>query len=224
MKISAPKNHTLFCQDSNLLCFPQEYDLVVTSPPYFHPHNKSLKHGFSPKVTNVLEYSDYVAQILLKAFSGLKPNKFLCIIKTDFWYKGVLTPLGFHIVQSCISLGMYLHAHWIWRKKNFYSPYGPSFSNIFILGHPPFQRIQYNGIINTENQKRGASEVELFATIIELFTEKGAVILDPFVGKGAMLEAAIKTERIGVGVDISPEQFKLAQIRLERLNSTLNRD
>ena len=46
---------------------------------------------------------------------------------------------------------------------------------------------------------------------IQLFTDAGDTVLDPFAGSGSTLVAARELGRIGVGIDISPEYCKLME-------------
>jgi site-specific DNA-methyltransferase (adenine-specific) len=56
---------------------------------------------------------------------------------------------------------------------------------------------------------------ELPHRLIQLFTFKGDVVLDPFVGSGATCLAAKACERKYVGYDINPVYLALAQVRLD---------
>lgn len=56
--------------------------------------------------------------------------------------------------------------------------------------------------------------VELPRRCIKLFSFVGDTILDPFVGSGTTLIACIKTDRIGVGVDVDESYCELAKKRI----------
>lgn len=51
--------------------------------------------------------------------------------------------------------------------------------------------------------------------LINMFTKKKMVVLDPFVGSGTTLLASGELKRFGVGIDLNPAYKKLARIRLE---------
>ncbi|MEA3224138.1 MAG: site-specific DNA-methyltransferase [Thermodesulfobacteriota bacterium] len=55
---------------------------------------------------------------------------------------------------------------------------------------------------------------ELPHRLIQLYTFKGDVLLDPFVGSGTTCLSAIKDNRIYIGYDIDPEYVKLAERRI----------
>ncbi len=58
--------------------------------------------------------------------------------------------------------------------------------------------------------------VELPYRLIQLYTYKGEVVLDPFMGSGQTALAAIKTDRRFVGYEIDEEYVRLAERRIRR--------
>jgi len=58
--------------------------------------------------------------------------------------------------------------------------------------------------------------VELCKHLIEIYTKRGDVVLDPFVGSGSTVMAAKELERVGIGIDINPAFVKLAKQRLSQ--------
>ncbi|HEY62828.1 MAG TPA: site-specific DNA-methyltransferase, partial [Anaerolineae bacterium] len=63
--------------------------------------------------------------------------------------------------------------------------------------------------------------VELPFRLIQLYTYKGDIILDPFMGSGSTAIAALKSDRNYVGFDIDPEYVKLAEERISRHKSQI---
>ncbi len=61
--------------------------------------------------------------------------------------------------------------------------------------------------------------VELPFRLIQLYTFKGEVVLDPFAGSGQTAIAAIKTNRRYVGYEINEEYVKLAENRINEFQS-----
>ncbi len=57
--------------------------------------------------------------------------------------------------------------------------------------------------------------VELPYRLIQLYSFKGEVILDPFMGSGQTALAALKTSRHYVGYEINPEYVSLANARIQ---------
>jgi DNA modification methylase len=58
--------------------------------------------------------------------------------------------------------------------------------------------------------------IALARKVIELFTHKGELVLDPFVGSGTTLVAAQDVGRNGVGFDLQEKYIKLSESRLAK--------
>ena len=63
--------------------------------------------------------------------------------------------------------------------------------------------------------------VELPRRLIELYTYRGDLILDPFVGSGSTAVAAVRTERHYVGFDTDEEYVALAERRIAEERAAL---
>ncbi|MGD8237772.1 MAG: DNA methyltransferase [Armatimonadota bacterium] len=61
-----------------------------------------------------------------------------------------------------------------------------------------------------------AYPIALATRCIELFTHKGELVLDPFVGSGTTLVSARDTDRNAVGFDLQPEYIELCDERLSQ--------
>lgn len=59
--------------------------------------------------------------------------------------------------------------------------------------------------------------IELPYRLIQLYTFRGEVVLDPFMGSGQTALAAIKSERYYVGYEINPEYVELALSRIKKV-------
>ncbi|MGB4205832.1 MAG: site-specific DNA-methyltransferase [Bacteroidales bacterium] len=75
--------------------------------------------------------------------------------------------------------------------------------------------------MNAESAKRIGHPApfpeELPYRLIQLYSFKGDIILDPFMGSGTTAVSALKSERKFVGYDISKEYIELAEKRIESL-------
>jgi len=57
--------------------------------------------------------------------------------------------------------------------------------------------------------------IELPRRLIDLYTYRGDVVIDPFLGSGTTLVAAERTGRRGMGFDLDPEYIEIATSRLD---------
>jgi DNA modification methylase len=195
------------------------FDLVLSAPPYYHPSRKSVSHGIG-YTGNLEGYVSTVATVLARCSSSVMGRR-VCFVKTDVWYKGALIPVGFELMRACVRQGLRLRAHWIWERFSRFSPYAPSFSNVFIFGET-FSRPHFSGVISgtPEIRKNGLSRSYspgIFRVLMERLTERGNVILDPFAGAGGIIEAADACDRWSVGVELSSRQIRLAASHLHRI-------
>jgi len=196
------------------------FNLLLTSPPYYHPVRTSSRHGIG--FTGDLErYADRVSAVLFHCSKAVV-NRRVCIIKTDIWHKGTLIPIGNEIASACIRRGLALRAHWIWERLSAFSPYGPSFANIYVFGDA-LSRPYFSGVItNTPARRRkglpSSFVPEIFGALIELLTHVEDVVLDPFAGIGGVLEAAASHGRRSVGIELSTGQCRRAVHRLSQIH------
>ncbi|MEM2129155.1 MAG: site-specific DNA-methyltransferase [Candidatus Bathyarchaeia archaeon] len=58
--------------------------------------------------------------------------------------------------------------------------------------------------------------LELCKRLLQIYTKKGDIVMDPFMGSGSTIVAARDLERKGVGFDINPEFVKIAKKRLSQ--------
>lgn len=66
--------------------------------------------------------------------------------------------------------------------------------------------------------------IELPYRLIQLYTFKEDIILDPFMGSGSTALAAIKSNRCYIGYDIDPEYVKLAEERIAPYKNQMRMD
>jgi len=66
--------------------------------------------------------------------------------------------------------------------------------------------------------------VELPYRLVQLYTYKGEVVLDPFMGSGSTAIAALKSDRKYIGYEVDPEYIRLAEKRLAAYKLQLSSD
>ena len=77
----------------------------------------------------------------------------------------------------------------------------------------------YSGAdIRDKNVHPATFPISLATRIIELFSHRGELILDPFVGSGTTLVAASNTDRNALGFDLKQEYIALTESRLHTKN------
>ncbi|MBL4617540.1 MAG: site-specific DNA-methyltransferase [Robiginitomaculum sp.] len=63
--------------------------------------------------------------------------------------------------------------------------------------------------------------IELVKRIILASSNTGDIVLDPFLGSGSTLEAAIRTGREAVGIDIEPQYLEIAIDRIKKVREQI---
>lgn len=223
--------HLIYEADSCVADLRGGFDLVLCCPPYFHPSQSSSRHGACPKLRDLDEYATWTARVLLRSSTALEPGRALCFVKTDVKYKRTLLPVGFRIAEHCQRLGLPLRAHWIWRRLQQFSPYAPSFANIFIMGDTHSDLLRHGGLFETRDCASRATPTSftpnLFELLVRQLTVEHGVVLDPFVGLGSTVVAASHSRRWSVGLEISRSQITKATHVLRdvpAVHFTLRRD
>lgn len=69
----------------------------------------------------------------------------------------------------------------------------------------------------TYNSHLSVKPVELISHLIQLFTKKDAIVLDPFMGSGTTAVACIRTNRKYIGFDINEEYIEIANKRIAEI-------
>jgi hypothetical protein len=218
--------HVLYRADSRRSDFKCEFDLVLTSPPFFHPIRSVSVHGRGYR-GNVERYAEEIAGVLFRC-SQITRNKRVCFLKTDIWHQGKQIPVGYEISKACMALGMSLRAHWVWERREEYSPYAPGFANIFVFGSG-MVRPHFSGVIDQGHQRtiRGVPSSftpDIFRVLLEYLSQVGECVLDPFAGVGGVIEAAASIGRRTIGLEVSASQLKLALKRLKPISGFAFRD
>ncbi len=88
---------------------------------------------------------------------------------------------------------------------------------------PRFNSSYHNGVFSMPIHRDGGRRIHptqkplaLMAELVEIHSNKGDVVLDPFAGSATTLVAASNTGRTAMGCEISKEYYRSAVKRLER--------
>lgn len=154
----------------------------------------------------------------------------------------VLTVAGM-IEQLGLSAGLYLYDRRVWVKDPAWanSRWHTSslraideFEYLFMLWKPGITKVNRKRLSNQEWRDWGSRAVwnfpsvrsnndheakfpfELPRRVIQLLSDEGDLVLDPFSGSGTTLAAAVDLNRIPVGFELMPEYVKLSQKTLDK--------
>lgn len=206
---------TIFNQDClvGLKALPDKsIDLILTDPPY----GKKADKG-----TN--------------GFGAAKNRRYV------WGWDGMIPPPElfnemFRVAKNLIIFGGNYFGHllppsncWIfWDKKGdvaFQNPFADG-ELIYTTFKKPVKRIVFKqqGFITDSKDKRyhpTQKPTELVQQLIEMFSEPGQLICDPFLGSGTTAVAAVKSGRHYIGYEIDPGYFQICCDRLDEAEDAL---
>jgi len=67
---------------------------------------------------------------------------------------------------------------------------------------------------NGTKQHMGGKPIQLMRALVRDYSRKGDTVLDPFMGSGTTVQAAIRESRKGVGIELDPAHYETARKRL----------
>ena len=206
---------TIFNQDClvGLKALPDKsIDLILTDPPYGKKADKGT-NGFGAAKNR--RYAG--------GWDGMIPPPEL--------FKEM-----FRVAKNLIIFGGNYFGHllppsncWIfWDKKGdvaFQNPFADG-ELIYTTFKKPVKRIVFKqqGFITDSKDKRyhpTQKPTELVQQLIEMFSEPGQLICDPFLGSGTTAVAAVKSGRHYIGYEIDPGYFQICCDRLDEAEDAL---
>lgn len=209
----------------------ESVDLIVTDPPY-----PTTKRGISKNTTTGgLVRSELGRKGKIFKYNNIKPIEYIpefyrilkdgshCYIMTNHVnlqeILNTATECGFHFIKSLI-----------WNKGNkiMGQAYMSQFEYILFFRKGKFKKINKCGtadILNIPNKKTKDKEgknihdtekpIELMKILIENSTQKGELVLDPFIGVGAVALACEELNRDYIGIELDDSYFEIAKNRIE---------
>ena len=203
-------------------------DLIVTDPPYpttsrGHAGNSG---GMLQKEINkkgkVFEHNNIDCTEYAPEFYRVLKEGSHCYVMTNhinlIKMLNVFTDCGFHFIKSLIwnkgnkIMGQYYMSQFEYILF-FRKGYGKKINNCGtadILSVPNKKTKDENGKNIHDTEK----PVELMKILIENSTQKGDVVLDPFVGVGASALACIESERDYIGIELDENYYNIAKERV----------
>lgn len=193
----------------------EQVDHVITDPPYgeeTHSGARSQKNIDGRMVT----FDSITGEDLARILSICSAKRWL--IATMEWR---------HVAQfeKCPPRGWEFIRHGVWVKPDGAPQFtgdrpATGWESVAIFHRPGKKRWNGGGhhAVWVCNVERGAhptqKPVRLYKTFIELFTDPGDVILDPFMGSGTTLRAAKDLGRRAIGIEINEKYCEIAVQRL----------
>ena len=207
----------------------ESIDLIATDPPYpvMARGNNGNSGGMFLKKINmdgkVFEHNDInVSEYAPEFFRVLKDGSHLYVMTNHINLIEMLntfTKVGFHFIKSLI---------WDKGNKIMGQFYMSQFEYILFFRKGFGKKINNCGtsdILSIPNDKTKASDgsnyhdtekpVELFKILIENSTQKGEVVMDPFMGIGGCGVACKQIGRSFIGCEIDKKYFDVAKNRIE---------
>ena len=206
----------------------ESIDLIVTDPPYpttsrGHAGNSG---GMLQKEINkkgkVFEHNNIDCTEYAPEFYRVLKDGSHCYVMTNhinlIKMLNVFTDCGFHFIKSLIwnkgnkIMGQYYMSQFEYILF-FRKGYGKKINNCGtadIISVPNKKTKDANGKNIHDTEK----PVELMKILIENSTQKGDIVLDPFVGVGATALACIESERDYIGIELDENYYNIAKERV----------
>ena len=186
----------------------ESIDLVITDPPYGTKTN-------SRKSFMVGEFSNVMPLVLPELYRLLKSDgAFYCFTSWTVMSDWLLRYQQYFKLQNII----------VWNKEKHSGCYSSqswqfTWEGIFfgIKGKRPIYDYMPDVInSNEKGRRRGMQKpVDIIEKLLKASSQKGDLILDPFMGSGTTAVACKRLNRRYIGFEISKEYCKIAEARLE---------
>lgn len=212
----------------------ESIDLILTDPPYpttsrGHAGNSG---GMLQKEINkkgkVFEHNNIDCTEYAPEFYRVLKEGSHCYVMTNhinlIKMLNVFTDCGFHFIKSLVwnkgnkIMGQYYMSQFEYILF-FRKGYGKKINNCGtadILSVPNKKTKDENGKNIHDTEK----PVELMKILIENSTQKGDIVLDPFVGVGATALACIESERNYIGIELDENYYNIANERVIQCKNT----
>lgn len=193
--------------------FPEKsVDLVVTDPPYlanYHDRSgRTLEHDIQ---------GDWLEPAFQEIGRVLKDNRFC--ISFYGWHRADL------FITAWRKAGLHPVGHIVWAKRYDSSQrflrYRHESAYLLAKGHPRPEERPLPDVLRwryTGNKLHPTEKpVMAIEPLIRHFSRRNDLVLDPFMGSGSTLEAALKLGRRVIGIELSADYYGKALDRLKTL-------
>ena len=188
-------------------------DMALTDPPYLVRYRardgRMIINDDNP---------DWLKPAFAQLHRVLKPDAFA--VSFYGWNKADL------FFDAWKSAGFRIAGHIVFRKKysskSAFLQYRHESAYLLVKGNPAFPAAPVPDVIDwtyTGNRLHPTQKpVGILTPLIEVFTQPGQTVLDPFAGSGSTLVAARKIGRAYVGIELDPQHHRTATNRLVEAN------
>lgn len=222
----------------------ESVDLIFADPPYFLSNNGitcsggtmvSVNKGEWDKQPTLKDIHKFNKEWIKLCYKVLKPNGTIWISGTlhNIYSIGMaLQESGFKIINNItwektnpppnLACKCFTHSTEtiLWAKKDIKNA-KPIFNYSLMKelnGGKQMKDVWRGSLTRSSEKKNGKHPTQkplyLLDRIIKSSTEKGAVVLDPFVGSGTTAIAALMNECYFIGIDNSKEYLEIAKRRI----------
>lgn len=189
-------------------------DVVFTSPPYNSKRHKKYDHYED----NIEDYHGMLCDVTNE-----------CLRVTKKWVIVNIQANYYNKTEIYKYIGTYsdkIQRIVIWEKSNPTPSYPHQLTNSYeyfiILGDVPVKTnsVSFKDVIHSSvnsNKFKGHSAVmnkDVCDLFIREFTQKGDLVLDPFLGSGTTAVSCIDLDRHYIGYEISKDYFEIAEKRI----------
>lgn len=213
----------------------QEFDLVVTDPPYRwnlttggRANNDLFASKWQGKISGKdiikasLEYNNIkFADWLPVIYETLSPNSHCYVMVNDKNLQGALNAATF--------AGFKIHNVLVWKKNNC-TPNKWYMKNVeFILflykgrafpikNLSSAQLLEINNISGKKKLHPTEKPTALLKILIQNSSQEGGSVLDPFMGSGSTGKAAAELNRSFTGIEVDEKYFNISVEEFKKLN------
>ncbi len=224
----------------------ESVDVIATDPPYFLSNDGiSCQNGKIVSVNkgewdkNSVSVEEFYSKFLYEAKRILKPEGTIWVFGTmhNIYYLGyLLQKLDFKILNNItwqktnpapnLSCKMFTHSTEtvLWARRE---PQGKHYFNYDLMkainGGKQMKDVWITSTTPQSEKRFGKHStqkpLEIMERIILASSKEGEIILDPFMGSGTTLEAAVKLNRKSIGIELEKDYYAIAK---ERISNRIN--
>ena len=198
-----PESLTLLCQDSTkaLAEWPDAcVDAIITDPPY-HDEHLGLWRSVAEQASRILKPGGFFV-----AYSG---QRFLPEV-----FAALTEHLDYYWLMSC----PHKHGQLRFWERKIWNAWKPVL--VFTRGKPEgkwFTDTLTGGEAEAKALHDWAQPLAEAKSLVDMFTEPGQTVLDPFAGSGTIPIAAALSGRVAVGMEIEQENVMAARSRWQEV-------